>query len=299
MVQPQPLSSMTGYARGSGVAAGASFSCEMKSVNARGLEIRLRLAPGVDALEGKLRQRIGAALSRGSVTAGITLERESGEGEIVVNERALGEVLAIMQRLQGSIEVQPPTLDGILALKGVIEQRQHVMTPEEEAELEAGVLACADRCLADLVAVRRGEGEQLRSVLLAHTDTIAQLTEAAEAHPSRSRDVIVARLREQVAELLAAGVGLSPDRLAQEALILATKADIREELDRLKAHIASARALIAGGGPVGRKLDFLAQELNREANTLCSKSNAVDLTAIGLDLKAAIDQLREQVQNVE
>jgi uncharacterized protein (TIGR00255 family) len=295
----QPLASMTGYARAGGVAAAASFSCEMKSVNARGLEIRLRLAPGLDTLEARLRQRIGAVLSRGSVTVGLSLEREAGAGEIVVNERALGAVLAIMQRLEDSIAVQPPTLDGILALKGVIEQREHVMTPEEQAALEAGVLACADRCLADLVAVRRAEGEQLRSVLVAHIDTIARLTEAAEAHPSRSREVIVARLREQVAELLAAGVGLSVDRLAQEALILATKADIREEIDRLDAHVASARSLIAGGGPVGRKLDFLAQELNREANTLCSKSNAVDLTAIGLDLKAAIDQLREQVQNVE
>jgi uncharacterized protein (TIGR00255 family) len=165
--------------------------------------------------------------------------------------------------------------------------------------LEAAVLAAADAAIADLVRARKDEGARLALVLSERIDEIAALTKAAELHPGRSRDAILERLRQQLTELSASGVPLPEDRLAQEAMLLATKADIREELDRLAAHIASARELIAAGGPVGRKLDFLSQEFNREANTLCSKSNAVELTGIGLDLKAVIDQLREQVQNIE
>lgn len=299
MARSAPISSMTGYARGSGVAEGTSFSCEVKSVNGRGLDIRMRLAPGLDSLEGELRRRVAAVVSRGSITLSIALEREGSGGEIVINERALGAIIATMTRLEGMVEAQPPSLDGILGLKGVIEQHEHALTPEEQEALEAAILGCVDVCLVGLVAARRSEGERLVAILGGHVDEIERLTKSAEAHPSRNREVIVARLRAQVGELIAAGVGLSEERLAQEALILATKADIREELDRLTAHIANARALIAEGGPVGRKLDFLAQEFNRETNTLCAKSNAVDLTAIGLDLKAVIDQLREQVQNIE
>lgn len=299
MANSAPLSSMTGYARGSGVAEGTSYSCEIKSVNARGLDIRLRLAPGIDAIEGELRRKVGAAVSRGSITLSINVEREGAAGEIVINEHALGAIIATMTRLEGMVEAQPPTLDGILALKGVIEQHEHALTAEQQEVLHAAIMGCVDVCLAELVSARRGEGERLAAILNGQVNEIERLTRLAEAHPSRARDVILERLRNQVSDLVAAGVGMSEERLAQEALLLATKADIREELDRLTAHIANARALITQGGPVGRKLDFLAQEFNRETNTLCSKSNAVDLTAIGLDLKAVIDQLREQVQNIE
>jgi len=161
------------------------------------------------------------------------------------------------------------------------------------------VLAAADTCVAGLVSARQAEGEQLRAIVTDRLDEIAALTRAAEAHPSRTRETVLARLRGQLDDLRAAGAGLSEERLAQEAMLLAAKADIREELDRLVAHVAAARALLAAGGPIGRRLDFLSQEFNREANTLCSKAAAVELTAIGLDLKAAIDQLREQVQNIE
>jgi uncharacterized protein (TIGR00255 family) len=295
----EPLVSMTGYARASGRAEDATFGCEVKSVNARGLDIRLRLAPGFDAIEGELRRRIGKAISRGSVTFTLDVERDGAGTELVVNEQALEAVLLALDALSHRLEAQAPRLDGILGLKGILIERQHPLSADAEEHLYTAILAAADQCLGGLLEARRAEGEQLRTVLLARLDEIAALTRAAESHPSRSRDAMLVRLRAQIAELQDASSGFSEDRLAQEALLLATKADIREELDRLVAHLAAARQLLAKGGPIGRKLDFLSQEFNREANTLCSKSSAVELTAIGLDLKAAIDQLREQVQNIE
>lgn len=295
----QPLASMTGYARATGSAQGVGFTCEIKSVNSRGLDVRMRLAPGFDSIEGELRRRIGKVISRGSITFNLNLDREGVGGEVVINQQALGTVLDALDLLAGRIEAEMPRLDGILALKGVLEQRETPMGAEAEEALHAAILEAADVCIDDLVASRRVEGDRLTNVLIERVGEIESLTAQAEAHPSRGRNVILERLRQQIGDLTAAGVGLSEERLAQEALLLATKADIREELDRLTAHIANARQLITNGGPVGRKLDFLSQEFNREANTLCSKSNAVELTAIGLDLKAAIDQFREQVQNIE
>lgn len=294
----QSLASMTGYARAVGAVPGASFVCEVKSVNGRGLDIRLRLAPGLDALESDIRQLIGKMVSRGSLTFNITVERDGAGGELLVNRQALLTVLVAIEELNGKVAATPPSLDGILGLKGVLEQRDRPLTPEGEEALTAAILDGASQVLVDLVLARRQEGSQIATVLLQRLDEIEALVQRAEAHPARSREAILAKLRQQVADI-AAEISMSEDRLAQEALLLATKADIREELDRLTAHIATARQLIRGGGAVGRRLDFLAQEFNREANTLCSKSNAVELTAIGLDLKAAIDQLREQVQNIE
>lgn len=296
---PQPLASMTGYARASGAVGSAAFSCEMKSVNGRGLDMRMRLASGLDLIEGEIRRRIGASISRGSLTVTVNLDRADAGGEVRVNQRALAAVMTAIDELSGTLDAPRPSLDGILGLKGVLEQHEKPMEPEEEEALHAAILQCVESTVASLVEARRREGAQIGAVLGRHVDEIERLTKKAEAHPSRDRAVILERLRTQVADLVAAGTGASEERLAQEALLLATRADIREELDRLTAHIANARQLLAAGGPVGRKLDFLSQEFNREANTLCSKSNAVDLTAVGLDLKAAIDQLREQVQNIE
>ena len=294
----QSLASMTGYARAAGAVPGASFVCEVKSVNGRGLDIRLRLAPGLDALESDIRQLIGKMISRGSLTFNLTVERDGAGGDLLINRQALATVLAAIDELSGRVPAAPPRLDGILGLKGVLEQRDRPMSVDAEEALASAILDGASQALVDLVLARRQEGNQIAAVLLDRLDEIEALVQRAEFHPARSRDVILAKLRQQVAEI-AADIAMSEDRLAQEALLLATKADIREELDRLTAHVASARQLIRGGGAVGRRLDFLAQEFNREANTLCSKSNAVELTAIGLDLKAAIDQLREQVQNIE
>jgi uncharacterized protein (TIGR00255 family) len=293
------LASMTGYARVAGAVPGARFVCEIKSVNGRGLDIRLRVTPGFDALEADIRQLVGKALSRGSITVNLNVERDGAGGEVLVNPQALSTVLEALAALAGKIDADRPRLDGILGLKGVLEQRDRPMSGEAEEALSAAILDAMALALDDLVAARRQEGGRIAAVLLERIAEIDALVARAEAHPSRSRDVILMRLRQQVAELTADLGSIPEDRLAQEALLLATKADIREELDRLAAHVASARQLVAAGGAVGRRLDFLAQEFNREANTLCSKSNAVELTAIGLDLKAAIDQLREQVQNIE
>ena len=294
----QPLASMTGYARAAGAVPGTAFACEVKSVNGRGLDIRLRLAPGFDALESDIRQLIGRVISRGSLTFNLTVERDGAGGDLLLNRQALATVLSAIDELGATLQAAPPSLDGILGLKGVLEQRDRPISAEAGEALTSAILDAANRALADLIQARRQEGAQIALVLLDRLDEVEALVQRAETHPARSRETILNKLRQQVADL-AADITLPEDRLAQEALLLATKADIREELDRLTAHIASARQLIRGGGAVGRRLDFLAQEFNREANTLCSKSNAVELTAIGLDLKAAIDQLREQVQNIE
>jgi len=278
---------------------GISFSVEIKSVNGRGLDMRMRLTPGHDALEPEIRRRVGKALSRGSVSVTLNIEREGEEGRVVINHAALDAVLGALREIAGRIDAEKPTLDGILGLKGVLEQHEAPLDADAEERLHAAIYDAVDRALADLRVARQSEGRALKDILSRQVDEIARLRDLAEAHPGRGRDAILARLREQIAELMAASPGLGEDRLMQEALLLATKADIREELDRLAAHVASARALLKEGGPAGRKLDFLSQEFNREANTLCSKSNAVELTAIGLDLKAVIDQFREQVQNLE
>jgi uncharacterized protein (TIGR00255 family) len=290
---------MTGYARAGGEVEGVRFQVEIKSVNARGLDIRTRLTPGYDALEGDIRRRLNTAISRGSITCTLNVEGGGEGGRVTVNEQALTAVLEALQAVSARVDAEPPRLDGILALKGVLEQHDNPLSSEAEEAVGASILAAVDVAIADLLTARSEEGARLALVLQERIDEIAALTKAAELHPGRSRDAILERLRRQLDDLAAVGSGFSDDRLAQEALLLATKADIREELDRLAAHIASARQLLAAGGPVGRKLDFLSQEFNREANTLCAKSNAVELTSIGLDLKAVIDQLREQVQNIE
>lgn len=295
----QPLASMTGYARASGSSGAYGFDVEIKSVNARGLDMRLRVASGLDSLEPALRRRVGETVTRGSVSVAVTLRRAGAGGELFVNQQALGTVLDTLEALSGRLDADRPRLDGVLALPGVLETREAPLSTETEEALHAAVLETVDACLADLLVSRRAEGERIAEVLRARIDEIADLTGKAEDHPARGRDAVLERLREQVADLGEAGANLSEERLHQEAMLLATKADIREELDRLRAHVATARELLAAGGPVGRKLDFLSQEFNREANTLCSKVHAVELTAIGLDLKAAIDQLREQVQNIE
>jgi len=288
---------MTGYARAERAAGALRARVELKSVNGRGLDLRLRLAPGLEAAEIPLRQALAAALTRGSVTLVATIGRDGAGQGVRLNSQALDAVLAALDRLAGRVAAAPPRLDGILALPGVLELDEGLGADDEEAVVEL-LLACATEAIGRLQAARREEGARIAAVLLAHVETIAGLARRAADHPARSRAAIDARLREQLA-VLARDVALDPDRLAQEVLLLATRADIREELDRLSAHVDAARQLLAEGGPVGRRLDFLAQEFNREANTLCSKSNAVELTAIGLDLKVVIDQLREQVQNIE
>jgi uncharacterized protein (TIGR00255 family) len=271
----------------------------VKTVNAKGLELRLRLPPGWDAVEPAARARAAELLARGTVQANLTVQRIGLAPVVRVNEPVLAAVLSTMSDIAKRIEASPPTMDGILSLKGVIEVLDEDEREEDRRAGEAAVIAGFGKALESLAEMRKREGEALGGVLRARLDEIAALTTRAETAPGRKAEAIRARLAEQIAALIDTSTRFDPDRLHQEAILIASKADIREELDRLVAHVAQARRLIDAGGPVGRKLDFLSQELNREANTLCSKSNDVALTNIGLELKSVVDQFREQVQNLE
>jgi uncharacterized protein (TIGR00255 family) len=293
------LSSMTGFARADGVAGAYTWAWELKSVNAKGLELRLRLPPGWDSVEVPARGRASEVLIRGTVYANLSVNRAGIPPVVRVNESVLAAVLATIGDVAHRIDAAPPSLDGILALKGVIEVSEADESEEARGAAEGAILAGFGDALAGLSDMRRREGEALGRVLSARLDELAVLAQQAEAAPGRRPEAIKARLAEQVAVLLDASDRFDADRLHQEAILIASKADIREELDRLSAHVAQARRLVETGGSVGRRLDFLAQELNREANTLCAKSNDVELTNIGLELKAVVEQFREQVQNLE
>jgi uncharacterized protein (TIGR00255 family) len=293
------LSSMTGFARAHGMSGTYAWTWELKSVNAKGLDLKLRLPPGWEAVEAPVRARAAEGLARGAVFANLTVIREGAAPVARVNEPVLAAVLATLKDLSGKVAASPPTLDGILALKGVMEVTEAEENEAERGAAEAAVVEGFVAAVRHLQAMRRHEGEALGKVLAARLDEIAALTARAEAAPGRKPEAIKARLAEQVAALLDTADRFDADRLHQEAILLAAKADIREELDRLAAHVAQARKLLADGGPVGRKLDFLAQEFNRESNTLTAKAGDVELTNIGLELKAVVEQFREQVQNLE
>jgi len=293
------LSSMTGFARGHGVAGPYAWSWEIKSVNAKGLDLRLRLPPGWDAIEVPARKNATEKLSRGTVYANLTVERKGVQPTVKVNEPVLNAVLATLKSLEGRVDATQPSMDGILALKGVIEITEEDEREEDRAAAEKAIIAGFDKLLADLIAMRREEGATLGRLLTTRLDEIASLAARAEAAPGRKPEAIKARLAEQIETLLAASTRFDSDRLHQEAIMIATKADIREELDRLDSHVAQVRKMLADGGPVGRRLDFLAQELNRESNTLTAKANDLELSNIGLELKSVVEQFREQVQNLE
>lgn len=290
---------MTGFARAEGHVDGLSFVWEIKSVNAKSLDQRFRLAPGFEALEVPLRALLAEQLQRGSFSINLTVTRASTAGAVRVNREALTQVIALAQELVEQHGAAPPRADGLLALRGVLESGDIEEADEARERRQVTLLAAARQAVARLIAVRREEGARLQSVLETRLSEIDALTVAADATAALQPDAIRERLRIQLGALLESTPALSEERLAQEAALLAAKADLREELDRLKAHVTASRELLAAGGAVGRRFDFLCQELNREANTLCSKSSDLALTRIGLGLKAAIEQLREQVQNIE
>ncbi len=293
------LSSMTGFARTDGVSGPYTWAWELKSVNAKGLELRLRLPPGWDAVESPLRGKAAEVLTRGTVHANLSVQRSGVTPVVRVNEPVLAAVLATMKDIGKRIDAAPPSMDGILGIKGVIEVVDEIESEDQRRAAEAAIVAGFAKAVASLSEMRKREGTALAAVLGARLDEIAALAARAEAAPGRKAEAIKARLAEQIAALSETGTRFDPDRLHQEALLIASKADIREELDRLVAHVAQARRLMSDGGPAGRKLDFLSQELNRESNTLCAKSNDVELTNIGLELKTVVEQFREQVQNLE
>jgi uncharacterized protein (TIGR00255 family) len=293
------LSSMTGFARSHGVSGSYAWAWEIKSVNGKGLDVRLRLPSGWDAIDAPVRARIAERLARGSVQATLTVERSGVMPVVRINAAVLEAIVTTVRQLAPRLEAAPPSLDGLLSLKGVMEVSDAEESAEERLRAEAAAMSGFAEVLGALSEMREREGAALGAILALRLGEIAALAGRAEQTPGRRPEAIRTRLAEQVAALLAQSDRFDADRLHQEAILIATKADVREELDRLAAHIAQARRLIDQGGAVGRRLDFLAQELNREANTLCAKANDVELTNIGLELKAAVEQFREQVQNVE
>jgi uncharacterized protein (TIGR00255 family) len=293
------LSSMTGFSRAAGQADGAAWAWEIKSVNAKGFDLRLRLPSGLDGVEAEARRMVGTVVVRGTIHASLDITRASKAAEIRVNEALAADLAHKLSAVAKSTGLHPPSFDAILAVRGVVEVIEQSDTEEQRRMLTDAVTRSLEDGIVGLVAARQAEGAALGTILTDKIAAIETLVQAADAHPARSAEHIAARIKRQIQDLLTNSDGLDPQRLHQEAMLLAVKGDIREELDRLKAHVMQARQLLERGGAIGRRLDFLAQELSREANTLCAKSGDSGLTVIGLDLKTLVEQFREQVQNVE
>jgi uncharacterized protein (TIGR00255 family) len=294
-----PLSSMTGFASFALEIEGSSFVWEVRSVNARGLDIRVRLPPGAEQLEPQVRAVVRKHLTRGSCQIALQASETAGRVRLVLDDDALALALAAAVRLAAIEGIAPARADGILALPGVLREVARSGSDADAGKRDAALLAGLAEALAALTTSRSDEGERLGAVLEQQLATLSQLTDSAAALARETVEQLKSRIAEQVALLTGAGAGLDPDRLHQEAVLAATRADVREEIDRLQSHVAGARQLLATGNEVGRRLDFLAQELNREANTLCAKAVDRRLTTVGMEMKPVIDQLREQVQNIE
>lgn len=297
-----PIASMTGFARSEGSQDGIGWAWEIKSVNSKALDFRLRVPTGYDHLEPALRTSLAKRLRRGSVSATLSLTRAAGYGPAIrVNQAALDQIMAVVADLESrGTGTAAPRLDGILALRGVLETSdEEIETPEQRDARSAAIFAGWEVALVQLGEMRESEGARLAAILRQQLAEIAALVATASDCAATQPEALRARLRQLVQTLLDASPALPEERLAQEAALLVARADVREELDRLKAHLGAADDLMREGVAVGRRFDFLCQEFNREANTLCSKSADVELTRTGLALKAAIEQLREQIQNIE
>lgn len=291
------IESMTGFARAAGTAGVHGWAWEIRSVNGRGLDLRVRVPPGFEVLAEAARKRLTGAFARGTLHVNLAVTSDAGPPRPRFNETVLAALLEAIGKLPPAAGIAPPTFDGLLGIRGVVEYADEAQ--DALGAIETPALAGLEAVAEALKEARAAEGRALEAIVLGHVETIARLASEAEHHPARSAEAIRARIAVQVESLLGPGNGLDPQRLHQEAALIAVRADIREEIDRLHAHVAALRELLAKGGPIGRKLDFLAQEFNRESNTICSKSNAAAVTAHGLELKVVIDQFREQVQNLE
>ncbi|MCX7565494.1 YicC family protein [Sulfitobacter sp. F26169L] len=295
------IRSMTGFAAKSGALSPHSWSWELRAVNGKGLDLRIRVPDWVPGLEAALRKALGAGVARGNVTLGLRIVREEGAGDLAVNENQLATVLAALGRIEAAamdagVSLAPSKATDIVTMRGVLEQA----AIEDDNEALAKTLVVEfETVLADFNAMRTAEGSALATVMHNQLDQIETLTSEAAALGQTRAEQMAKTLRRNLARVMENVDGIEPDRIAAELALIAVKADITEEIDRLKAHVSAARDLLAQGGPIGRKLDFLMQEFNREANTLCAKAQNTDLIRVGLALKAVIDQLREQVQNVE
>jgi uncharacterized protein (TIGR00255 family) len=293
------LRSMTGFARTDGSEGETRWHWEGRSVNGRSLELRFRLPPGFDALEAAARALCQSKLVRGNCSINLNLQRTARAAEIRLNEAGLRQALKVAERAREISEMPAATLDTVLCLRGVVETVEGEEDEAAHALLSQALLANLSVMLDALVSAREAEGRRLQTALEDQVAQIAALVGRARGAEGRTPDAIAARLSDQIGRLTAANSSFDAERLHQEALLIAAKTDIQEELDRLSAHLAQARELFGASEPVGRKLEFLAQELNREANTICSKAGDIELSRIGLELKAVIDQFREQVANIE
>ena len=292
---------MTGFAARNGESDGFSWAWEVRSVNAKGLDIRLRVPDWVEGLETAVRKQVAKSVGRGNINLTLRVQRDEGSAPLNLNDVQLARVLGALSRIEDAAADSDLTLvhctaADVLAQRGVIDTS---VVQDDTGPLLAALLDDLPPLLEDFTAMRRTEGAALDKVIHEQIDQIETLTKQAAIAAEARREDVAKTLRENLARVLDNTDGADPDRVAQELALLAVKADVMEELDRLRAHVDAARDLMGKSGPVGRKLDFLMQEFMREANTLCSKSQSVDLTRIGLDLKAVIDQMREQVQNVE
>jgi uncharacterized protein (TIGR00255 family) len=292
--------SMTGFARVDGHDQAVTWFWEVRSVNGRGLDVRLRLPPGGEGLEEPVRKLASERLTRGNITVQLTQRRSETASRIVVNDAALDQLLEISEALRERLGAPPPTVEGLLSLRGVLESVEMADDQAVVAEREAHQLSDLMRALDQLVKAREGEGARLAAAIGGQVDRIEELVGAVERSPARTPDAIGVRLAAAIERLVGEKAReFDADRLHQEAVLLATKADVEEELQRLRTHISAARELLGEGGAIGRRFDFLVQEFNREANTLCSKANDTEITRAGLEMKSVIDQMREQVQNIE
>jgi uncharacterized protein (TIGR00255 family) len=293
------IKSMTGFARADGAAGLVGWHWEVRSVNGRGLDIRLRVPPGFEGLEPRIREAVARRIGRGSLTVNLSVKRAHGQTEIRLNEIALKQVLAALETLRATVAVAPPSAESLLNVRGVLELVEPEESEEEAAQRTEAMLRSLEDALDGMVRARSEEGRRLRDIVVRQVADIERLVGGIEQSPSRAPAAVRQRLREQVGRLLETGTQLDEARLYQEAALLAARADVEEELKRLAAHISAARDLLGRAEPAGRRLDFLAQEFNREANTLCSKASDPDTARAGLELKSVIDQMREQVQNIE
>lgn len=294
------IASMTGFARLDGAWLEYRWAWEVKSVNGKGLDVRMRLPQGLESLDIPARAMIAEHLTRGNVNCALTFDRVNANAGVHVNDQVLDSLVEAAKAAAERHGLKKPRIEELLELRGVIEVKDTTLTEEQAAERDRILLAGLAEAIRGIVTMRRSEGARMAAVLHDEIRTIGELVSLARAVPSQQPGAMRERLHRQLSELLnGSTVPIDQDRLAQEAAYMAVKADVREELDRLGAHVLAATELLDNGGPAGRKLDFLAQEFGREANTVCSKSSDSALSRIGLDLKAVIDQLREQVANIE
>ena len=294
------LQSMTGFARSEGTSGRYRWAWELRSVNGKGLDLRLRLPSGMEALENDAKTLVSSRLARGNVQMGLNVSISESRMSARVNRDVLDAVLSLRDELGADIvDPAPMRMDTLLQIRGLVDFEEEKDSDDAIAARDKAILDGLEKAAIALCDMRSSEGEALGKLLSAQVDRIEELALVVENDPSRSVEEIARKIETQISTLMETATNLDRDRLHAEAAILATKADLREEIDRLKAHVAAARDLLQAGGPVGRKLDFLAQEFNRESNTICSKSNSVAVTAAGIELKVVIDQFREQVQNLE